>query len=194
MVCSNCGKGIPMAGRVCPYCHADKGIDQQRHALGLLGAVVGGFLGSNVSGFGGAIVGCVLGSLVGFICGMVFTSKKFMSTDASAELRPGAVRKCRGCGVQVRRFAGICLQCGTRSPGLTLVVYRAMVSSSVLMLICIVVILGRACSSIYSTIHEANGQFRRDWEAGRARMDESKRKLDRDIQELERQLKKLREE
>lgn len=104
------------------------------------------------------------------------------------------MRKCRGCGVQVHRFAGICLQCGTSSPGLTLGVYRVMVSSSVLMLICIVVILSRACSTIYSTIHEANEQFRRDWKASRAGMAESKRKLDRDIQDLDRQLKKLREE
>ena len=31
MLCSNCGKNIPYAGKVCPYCKIDKSADQIQH-------------------------------------------------------------------------------------------------------------------------------------------------------------------
>ncbi len=44
IICSNCGKEIPAAGRICPYCHVDKTADVKRQqtttALGCLGLIV----------------------------------------------------------------------------------------------------------------------------------------------------------
>lgn len=31
--CSSCGKRVPVGGKVCPWCNADKSEDQTKHAL-----------------------------------------------------------------------------------------------------------------------------------------------------------------
>lgn len=69
MICSECGKDIPFAGQVCPYCHREKRADQNGQApalvLGLAGAVLGYFIGEDW----GVIVGLVVGAIVGFKIG-----------------------------------------------------------------------------------------------------------------------------
>lgn len=41
MRCSNCGKDIPIAGNVCPYCHVNKGGDQVLTVMTTIGLSVG---------------------------------------------------------------------------------------------------------------------------------------------------------
>ena len=70
MLCTNCGKNIPFAGNVCPYCHADKSEDKKKHArtLNYVGAVVIGGMAGVLVGFmisGPAIcVGAILGPVL----------------------------------------------------------------------------------------------------------------------------------
>jgi hypothetical protein len=73
MICSNCGKDIPMRGRVCPYCWADKSNDQADQGMfvlfGLLGMVGVGLVAWLV---GGGLIGVVVGGVLGgIICGFV---------------------------------------------------------------------------------------------------------------------------
>lgn len=72
MICSNCGKTVPFAGNVCPWCHADKSLDQKRHAMmtlgGIIGALIGLWVGPPCIGwFLGMIPGLIVGLIVGFI-------------------------------------------------------------------------------------------------------------------------------
>jgi len=83
MRCSNCGKDVPFAGKVCPYCHVDKSKDQMgtmlSFPLGLAGAALGGFL----LGFWGGVVG-----FVGGIAGaMVFASKAAKHAEEQRRLK-----------------------------------------------------------------------------------------------------------
>ena len=41
MLCSNCGKDIPIVGNVCPYCHVDKRGDQALKLMTLTGLGIG---------------------------------------------------------------------------------------------------------------------------------------------------------
>lgn len=69
MLCSNCGKDIPVLGNVCHWCGANKQNDQNIQIFGILfgfaGIFVGGALGLIFSGFGGAVVMGFIGAIVG---------------------------------------------------------------------------------------------------------------------------------
>jgi hypothetical protein len=77
MNCPHCGKEVPYAGGVCPYCHQDKHIGPAHTALGGLGftsfAIVCGFIGWRIFGelgwtagvgIGGGIIGLCLGLFI----------------------------------------------------------------------------------------------------------------------------------
>lgn len=71
MRCSNCGKDVPFAGKVCPWCHVDKSKDQM------------GLILSGLFGFGGAVLGNLIaggwgvacGTLLGGVGGLALASK-----------------------------------------------------------------------------------------------------------------------
>jgi len=71
MTCSSCGKNIPFAGKVCPFCHVDKSSDQQTHLLATVGGIGGALGGSYFFGFWGAVGGF----FVGIFAGMVIVKK-----------------------------------------------------------------------------------------------------------------------
>jgi len=82
MDCSNCGKDIPFSGKVCPYCHADKGEDKFATVAGCLGGVpglmIGGVIFSFISGWWvipGMIIGAVVGMWVLYGIRAAFKSK-----------------------------------------------------------------------------------------------------------------------
>lgn len=67
MHCSGCGKTIPFAGTVCPYCHRDKSQDQRYTLLAVVLGGAGAYIGWEVGGFWGAVAGFVGGALVAAI-------------------------------------------------------------------------------------------------------------------------------
>jgi outer membrane lipoprotein SlyB len=69
MQCSNCGKTIPFAGKVCPFCHVEKSGDQRRYAYAVLGAVTCGAAGGFVFGLWGIVGGLVVGAISGSVAG-----------------------------------------------------------------------------------------------------------------------------
>ncbi|WP_156675543.1 MULTISPECIES: hypothetical protein [unclassified Mycobacterium] len=71
MRCSNCGKDIPFAGKVCPWCHADKSTDQAKQVFGFIGGLAGGALGWMIHG----IIPAIIGFFVGAVAGIIFGSK-----------------------------------------------------------------------------------------------------------------------
>jgi hypothetical protein len=93
VICSNCGAVIPIKGKVCPYCHADKSEDaaaarraearaeaaarraERLKSLSLGGAVVIGALGGLFGYLGFAanpVPAAVIGAAVGAAAGAVF--------------------------------------------------------------------------------------------------------------------------
>ena len=67
MRCSGCGKDVPFAGQVCPYCHRDKTADKETHSLGMSLGFIGLVVGYLVFGFVGACAGFVVGGVAAFI-------------------------------------------------------------------------------------------------------------------------------
>ena len=67
MRCSGCGKEIPFAGDVCPYCQRDKSADQGTHALLVISIVIGGAIGYFANDFMGFIVGAIIGGVAGIL-------------------------------------------------------------------------------------------------------------------------------
>jgi hypothetical protein len=76
MHCSNCGKNIPFAGKVGPYCHANKEGDQQVMVIGMAVAVVGIVIGYAAAGFCGSFGGGMIGGVVGAIIGTVMVDSQ----------------------------------------------------------------------------------------------------------------------
>ena len=76
MRCSGCGKEIPFAGAVCPYCHRDKSKDQAYTVTAFILGSVFGFLGYKIFGWGGAIGGFIIGCIVAVIATGVGVNKK----------------------------------------------------------------------------------------------------------------------
>lgn len=79
MICSNCGQNIPMHGRVCPYCWADKSNDQTDQGMfvlfGVLGMAGGGFVGWMAGGgFIGIVVGGAVAGVVSAFIGLAIAS------------------------------------------------------------------------------------------------------------------------
>lgn len=71
MKCSNCGKEIPFAGEVCPFCHASKKGDQAQHVALVIGLVVGALVGfGGLTALGveslGAKIGVTFGMMIAF--------------------------------------------------------------------------------------------------------------------------------
>lgn len=64
MQCSGCGKRIPFAGSVCPYCQRDKTKDQAYTVLAIALGGAGAWLGGSVWGFWGGVSGVVLGAVI----------------------------------------------------------------------------------------------------------------------------------
>jgi outer membrane lipoprotein SlyB len=64
MRCSNCGKDVPLLGKVCPWCHVDKSKDQAITLVSGAGAIGGGFVGNMIDGFMGMLIGAVIGAVL----------------------------------------------------------------------------------------------------------------------------------
>jgi hypothetical protein len=78
MHCSGCGKDIPFAGDVCPYCNRDNTADKQYVVMGFMFSVP-----ALVAGYW--IFDSVVAAIVGFVGGCVlafFASGKNKKTDA----------------------------------------------------------------------------------------------------------------
>ena len=84
MRCFGCGKEIPFAGDVCPYCHRDKSKDQTTHALLVVCVVIGGAIGYFANDFMGFFVGALIGGAVGVVVALF--------NAASAPSKPPEVR------------------------------------------------------------------------------------------------------
>lgn len=67
MHCSGCGKDIPFAGAVCPYCHRDKSRDQRYTVLAAVIGTVGAVIGWKIGGFWGAVGGFLGGAVLAAI-------------------------------------------------------------------------------------------------------------------------------
>ncbi|WP_144400054.1 SHOCT domain-containing protein [Geobacter pickeringii] len=67
MYCSGCGKDIPFAGAVCPYCQRDKSNDQAYTVLAMILGLGLGYLGYNIFGFWGAPGGFVIGVIIAVV-------------------------------------------------------------------------------------------------------------------------------
>ena len=67
MRCSNCGKDIPYIGKICPFCHADKGQDKASTSVAWL------------SFFFGSIPGLIFGVDRALLSNRGFTSDFFMT-------------------------------------------------------------------------------------------------------------------
>ena len=68
MICHNCGKNVPMMGRECPYCHAEKKGDKWGTVLGMIGLFIGIIVGIAAFGTFWGVVGCMLlGAMPGAI-------------------------------------------------------------------------------------------------------------------------------
>ena len=71
MQCSRCGKTIPFSGKICPYCHQDKGDDQQKEVetqfTAFLGAMAALIIGVIVYQFGTFKAAAISGAIVGAI-------------------------------------------------------------------------------------------------------------------------------
>jgi RNA polymerase subunit RPABC4/transcription elongation factor Spt4 len=84
ILCSNCGKNIPFAGNVCPYCNSNKSADQDQEVImqitSFSGAIIGlvsGGIAYAISSIGPALI---VGGLVGCTA-MVFIYKGFNLTN-----------------------------------------------------------------------------------------------------------------
>ena len=64
MRCSGCGKDIPFAGTVCPYCQRDKSKDQAYTVVAVIFGLIGGAIGYFIFGLWGALGGFFLGCIV----------------------------------------------------------------------------------------------------------------------------------
>jgi len=80
MQCSNCGKEIPITGKVCPYCHADKSADRRQTVFNaivlwciFLGCVFGHEATSSIVGL---CIGGLVGAIVGVAIGRYFEGKR----------------------------------------------------------------------------------------------------------------------
>lgn len=68
MTCSNCGKSIPYAGKVCPYCRTNKTGDQVTQTLALgVGFTAGIIAWLMTNEVGQAIGWGIAGMVMGFI-------------------------------------------------------------------------------------------------------------------------------
>lgn len=76
MFCSTCGKDIPFAGTICPYCHRDKSNDQAATVLAFIFGFALAFLGGNLIGVWGAIGGGIVGIILGSAIGHTATTRK----------------------------------------------------------------------------------------------------------------------
>lgn len=83
--CTNCGKFIPYAGNVCPYCNADKAQDKADHdrSVSYFGAVFFGGVIATIIAISGKWSGTdmcgivLLGPVIGWvICYAYLTQKK----------------------------------------------------------------------------------------------------------------------
>ncbi|WP_146001624.1 SHOCT domain-containing protein [Sphingobium fuliginis] len=76
MRCSGCGKDIPFAGHVCPYCQRDKSSDQAAHGCIGVALFIGGGLGYAVGGFTGLLTGGIIFGIIAAIASMPQAKKK----------------------------------------------------------------------------------------------------------------------
>jgi hypothetical protein len=70
MHCSGCGKDVPFAGEVCPYCKRNKRADQTATVVGMLAIGLGGWIGGMIGGFVGTIVGGVVLGVIAIVATM----------------------------------------------------------------------------------------------------------------------------
>jgi predicted nucleic acid-binding Zn ribbon protein len=91
MHCSNCGKSIPFAGKVCPWCGMSKAMDQQVQLWALMGAVFSGLL-VYLTWNNGCVAFCP-GTLPGMVIGIlaakaIQSQKKRSSPSAKPDETP----------------------------------------------------------------------------------------------------------
>lgn len=99
MICSGCGKDIPFAGAVCPYCQRDKRGDQRFTAItmawGVIGILVGSVIGSLSSEKDGSVVPMFAGGFIGLVIGFIFALARNAGTQRT---QPPEVRIARRSG------------------------------------------------------------------------------------------------
>lgn len=91
MLCTNCGKDIPMAGNVCPWCLQDKSADKSWTTASYVavGAAVAGYF---LAGVGGAIAGFVAG-FAGYLALSRTRKAKPPPAPDSSQPTPGSADK-----------------------------------------------------------------------------------------------------
>ena len=128
MRCSRCGKDIPFAGKVCPFCGTAKSKDQLMMVCGMLFAVVGGFLGYVVTQHvGWTLLVAFIGMVAGIILVQSGVFKPQPTKEDAGSLPEVKVREAEtaentgGRGIQVRcrsckqlndETAQFCNKCG----------------------------------------------------------------------------------
>lgn len=88
MRCSNCGKDIPFAGQVCPYCHANKSKDQNLTVFAFISgfglAIFVYWITQNIFyAFFGLIGGVIIGTILFLSAQQKPTNKKELSSIPS---------------------------------------------------------------------------------------------------------------
>jgi hypothetical protein len=63
MRCLNCGKDVPYDGKVCPWCHGDKGSSQKASLIGLALAAATGLGLWQAFGVIAGVIGLVVGAV-----------------------------------------------------------------------------------------------------------------------------------
>lgn len=86
MLCSGCGKDIPFAGQVCPFCQRDKTQDQGNYSVLYIVILVSGGIGYLIGGFMGFLWGLGVGMVLGVI--IVLSSSNTSSQPPAVRVVP----------------------------------------------------------------------------------------------------------
>lgn len=120
MNCSNCGKTIPFAGNVCPYCGVSKSKDQLQHVLGMVGIAVFGFFGWIITNHVGWTIGiAIAGGVVGIIIPQIVVAIQQGGAGVCSTGNPEMqIVHCKHCSGEVSVNKGllgskiVCYRCG----------------------------------------------------------------------------------